>query len=101
MITFSELGRLMHTQTRQRGRRPGGFTLIELLAVIGVISLLVSLLLPALAKAKEKSRRIACVSNLRQVALGARLYMDDNNGGLFHHHEGWVLDDGTQVDDLP
>jgi prepilin-type processing-associated H-X9-DG protein len=33
--------------------------------------------------------------------MAARLYMDDNDGGLFHHHEGWVLDDGTQVDALP
>ena len=78
-----------------------GFTLIELLVVVAVIAILAALLLPALSSAKEKGRRIACVSNLRQVALGAQLYMDDNDGGLFHHHEGWVLDDGTQVDDLP
>jgi prepilin-type N-terminal cleavage/methylation domain-containing protein/prepilin-type processing-associated H-X9-DG protein len=78
-----------------------GFTLIELLVVIGVISILAALLLPALFNAKEKGRRTACLSNLRQVAFGARLYMDDNEGGLFHHHEGWVLDDGTQVDTLP
>jgi prepilin-type processing-associated H-X9-DG protein len=35
------------------------------------------------------------------VALAARLYMDDNNGSMFHHHEGWVLDDGTQTPTLP
>jgi hypothetical protein len=35
------------------------------------------------------------------VAIAGRLYMDDNNGGMFHHHEGWVLDDGTQTDTLP
>src|SRR5437667_4099160 len=83
----------------ERSRR--AFTLIELLVVTAVIAVLARLLLPALGNAKERGRRAACLSNLRQVALAARLYMDDNDGGLFHHHEGWVLDDGTQVDTLP
>lgn len=78
-----------------------GFTLVELLVVVTVIGLLSTLLLPALSKAKEKSRQAACLSNQRQLAIAARLYMDDHDGGLFHHHEGWVLDDGTQVDELP
>jgi prepilin-type N-terminal cleavage/methylation domain-containing protein/prepilin-type processing-associated H-X9-DG protein len=77
------------------------FTLIELLVVMAVTAILAGLLLPALAQAQGKGRQAACFSNMRQVALAARLYMDDNNGGLFHHHEGWVLDDGTQVDALP
>ncbi len=81
--------------------RRNAFTLVELLVVIAIVALLGALLLPALAKARETGRRSACLSNLRQVALAARLYMDDHGGGLFHHHEGWVLDDGTQVDTLP
>jgi hypothetical protein len=54
-----------------------------------------------LAHAKEKGKQVACFSNMRQLALAARFYMDDHDGGLFHHHEGWVLDDGSQVDTLP
>lgn len=84
-----------------RLRYISGFTLIELLTVISVIALLAALLLPAVVRAKERGRQASCFCNLRQIALATRLYMDDYNGSFFHHHEGWVLDDGTQVDALP
>jgi prepilin-type N-terminal cleavage/methylation domain-containing protein/prepilin-type processing-associated H-X9-DG protein len=98
---FNAAGGLERCGVRRRGRGVG-FTLIELLVVIAIIAILVALLFPALATAKENGRRAQCVSNQRQLALAWVAYAGDNEdrlalNGYANPDSGqkfWVLGDG-------
>ena len=59
-------------------RRPAAFTLVELLVVIGIISVLISILLPALVNVRNQAKTVVCKSNMQQFAVALRMYSNDN-----------------------
>lgn len=82
---------MFHIHTHQKNRKNKGFTLIELLVVISIIALLIAILLPALAKARQTAQRIQCATNLKQMALATYGYTTDNKGYLIHESSTWDI----------
>ena len=61
-------------------KRKNGFTLVELLVVVSIIALLISILVPALGRARELARQVSCTANVSAIAKGWALYANDNRG---------------------
>ena len=86
------LRRQVNRLTRLK-RSPSGFTLIELLVVIAIIAILAALLLPALARAKQRAWSTSCLSHLHQIGLASAMYSHDNDDALprsAHQGQSWV-----------
>ena len=93
------------TKTFAHGRRAVGFSLVELLVVIGVIALLISMLMPALAKSREQARRLQCLATLSSIAKAAQMHINEHKNylplaGWHWNTSGGIVNNETLEDSL-
>ena len=84
----------MWQRTRTRSRQ--AFTLVELLVVIGIIAIMISILMPALNRARDKARGVQCMSNMRQIYMACQMFAQDNKGHL--PRPSWAGDSNAVVE---
>ena len=79
-------------------RTRNAFTLIELLVVIAIIAILAAILFPVFAQAKASAKQIVCMSNMKQIGLATKMYMNDNDDVCFPaaRYELWDKSDSKQ-----
>jgi prepilin-type N-terminal cleavage/methylation domain-containing protein/prepilin-type processing-associated H-X9-DG protein len=90
----------MGFSNKRRPPQRDGFTLVELLVVIGIIALLISILLPALNRARAQAQSIACLSNLRQIGQLIFMYADSNKSSLPYGYYDWATQIPTGTSNL-
>ena len=88
MKTFCQNKHKLRDTTNHANPLLHGFTLIELLVVVAIIAVLVAILLPSLQRARSMARQVTCLSNMRNFAMGAQMYSQDNNGKMLPMNAG-------------
>jgi prepilin-type N-terminal cleavage/methylation domain-containing protein/prepilin-type processing-associated H-X9-DG protein len=90
----------MRAKMRNSGQRRGAFTLVELLVVIGIIAILIGILIPVLSRAREQSKRIGCLANLRTMGQAMLMYANNHRDRLPNSNPPLTVADYTATNEV-